>query len=332
MTTAESGLGSPPERVAVVGCGVIGAAWAARFRLRGVAVATYDPSPDAARELEVVMERAMAAWDALGLPTDRTGTLDVCDSITSAVDGAELVQESVPERLDLKHDTMREIEGAAPESALIASSTSGFRPTALADALERPERLVVAHPFNPVYLLPLVEVVGGERTTSRSIERAIDVYSSLGMHPVHVRVEIDAFVADRLLEAVWREALWLVNDGVATTQEIDEIITYGFGLRWAQQGLFESYRIAGGPGGMRHFVAQFGPALHWPWTKLTDVPDLTDALIDRIADQSDEQAAGRTIDDLVAERDRNLVAMLTALEAAGSAAGLTVAALRSSAR
>ena len=150
------------------------------------------------------------------------------------------------------------------------------------------------------------------------------------MHPVHVRVEIDAFIADRLLEAVWREALWLVNDGVATTGEIDDAMRYGFGLRWAQMGMFETYRIAGGEGGMRHFIAQFGPALHWPWTKLMDTPELTDELIDRIADQSDEQAAGRSIADLVAERDRNLVAILRALESEDSAAGQTLAALRAS--
>ena len=213
---------------------------------------------------------------------------------------------------------------------MIASSTSGFRPTLLAEGLARPERLVVGHPFNPVYLIPLVEVVGGESTSATTIERAMSMYRSLGMKPLHVRKEIDAFIADRLLEAVWRESLWLINDGIATTEEIDDAIRYGFGLRWAQMGLFETYRTAGGAGGMRHFLSQFGPALEWPWTKLMDTPEWTDELVDTIAGQSDEQSGDRTIAELSAERDRNLVAILRALEGVDAGAGQTLAALRSS--
>ncbi len=284
-----------PTRAAVIGCGVIGAAWAARLRLRGVDVNAYDPSPEARAMLDAVMADAVAAWDALGLATDRVGSLTISASIEAAVDGVGLVQESVPERLDLKHSTLAAIDAAAPSDALIASSTSGYKPTDLGAALARPERLVVAHPFNPVYLLPLVEIVGGEQTSLGTIDRAMDTYRLLGMRPLHVRKEIDAFIADRLLEAVWREALWLVNDGIATTEEIDDAIRFGFGLRWAQMGLFETYRIAGGDGGMRHFMAQFGPALQWPWTKLMDTPELTDELIDTIADQSDA-ASRRSFD------------------------------------
>ncbi|NND73626.1 MAG: L-carnitine dehydrogenase [Ilumatobacter sp.] len=321
-------VGAPPARAAVVGCGVIGAAWAARMRLRGVEVSVFDPSPSAADILDAVTADALAAWNDLGLRTDRLGTLTTCESIAHAVERADVVQESVPERLDLKHATLAEIDRAAPTEALVASSTSGFKPSDLATVMGHPGRLVVAHPFNPVYLLPLVEVVGGQHTSLGTIDRAMATYRSLGMHPLHVRIEIDAFIADRLLEAVWREALWLVNDGIATTAEIDDAIRYGFGLRWAQMGMFETYRIAGGDGGMRHFMAQFGPALQWPWTKLMDTPDLTDELIDRIAEQSDEQAAGRSIRDLARERDRNLVAILKALESVDAGAGQTLAALR----
>ena len=148
------------------------------------------------------------------------------------------------------------------------------------------------------------------------------------MKPVHVRVEIDAFVADRLLEAVWREALWLINDGVATTHEIDDIIRFGFGLRWAQMGLFENYRIAGGEGGMKHFIEQFGSSLEWPWSKLTDTPELTDELIDRISEQSDEQSGHHTIRELERIRDNNLVDVLLALESNSWGAGLSVSTLR----
>jgi carnitine 3-dehydrogenase len=314
----------------VVGCGVIGSAWVARMRLRGVDVRVFDPAPNVADVLDDVMQEAIVAWNGLELPTDVLGSLTVCGAIAEAVEGAELVQECVPERLDIKHDTLRAIESGASTAALIASSTSGFKPTVLATVMTHPERFVVAHPFNPVYLLPLVEVVGGEATTLGSIDRAKAIYTSLGMKPLHVRVEIDAFIADRLLEAVWREAIWLINDGVATTEEIDDAIRYGFGLRWAQMGLFETYRTAGGVGGMRHFLSQFGPALEWPWTKLMDTPEWTDELVDTIAEQSDAQSGHRDIAALIAERNRNLVAILKALESVGAGAGNTLAELRSS--
>ena len=190
----------------------------------------------------------------------------------------------MPERLDLKHRVLAEIDAHAPKDALIGSSTSGIKPTDMQTAMKRPERLVVGHPFNPVYLLPLVEIVGGEKTSKKFIERAREVYASIGMKPVVIRKEIEAFVGDRLLEAAWREALWLVKDGITTVEELDDIMRYSFGLRWAQMGMFQVYRIAGGEAGMRHFMAQFGPALKWPWTKLMDVPEFNDELVDLIAD------------------------------------------------
>jgi len=315
-------------RAAAVGCGVIGAGWIARLRLNGVAVTAFDPSPDAARVIDAVHENAALAWRELGLEPDTVGTLTMCQSIAEAVADAELVVESVPERLDIKHLTLTTIDETAPVEAIIASSTSGFRPSLLAAPLTHPERMIVGHPFNPVYLLPLVEVVGGRHTDGTVIERAMAIYRSLGMHPLHVRAEIDAHIADRLLEAVWREALWLVNDGIATTEEIDDAIRFGFGLRWAQMGLFETYRIAGGEGGMRHFLGQFGECLTWPWTKLMDVPALTDELIDTIASQSDQQSGHHDIRELERIRDRNVAGMLLALERNDWGAGRTIAAMR----
>jgi carnitine 3-dehydrogenase len=190
--------------------------------------------------------------------------------------------------------------------------------------MARPERLLVAHPFNPVYLLPLVELVGGELTSTETIQRAIDFYTYLGMRPLHLKKEIEAFVADRLMEAVWREALWLVKDGIATTTEIDEAISYGFGLRWAQMGLFETFRLAGGEAGMRHFMAQFGPCLQWPWSKLTDVPEFTDELVELISSQSDAQSGHLSIRELERIRDDNLVAILQALKTKNWGAGQTL--------
>jgi carnitine 3-dehydrogenase len=242
------------------------------------------------------------------------GRLSYHDDLAQAVAGADWVQESVPERLDIKHNVLAQIMAHAPEAAVLGSSTSGFKPSELN---EKGATAIVAHPFNPVYLLPLVEVVG---ETARC-EKAADILRAIGMYPLHVRKEIDAHIADRFLEAVWREALWLVKDGIATTEEIDEAIRMGFGLRWAQMGLFETYRIAGGEAGMRHFLAQFGPCLSWPWTKLMDVPEFTDELVDLIAGQSDAQSGHRSIRELERLRDDNLVGILRTLKRTGSGAG-----------
>ncbi len=310
---------------AIVGCGVIGAAWAARTVLSGVDVVISDPSPEAESIFLAVLDNAVAAWDDLGLRTDQRGSWRITDSIADAVTGATFIQESVPERPDLKAAVHREIEASCGADVVIASSTSGIKPTDMQAALDHPERLVVGHPYNPVYLLPVVEVVGGDATTAEVIESAKATYTRLGMKPVHVRVEIDAFIGDRLLEAVWREALWLVADGVATTQEIDDVITHGFGLRWAQMGLFETYRVAGGTGGFRHFISQFGPALEWPWTKLMDTPDFTPELVDRIVEQSDAQSGQYDVRELERIRDRNVAGFLKVLEANRWAAGTTLA-------
>ena len=318
-----------PASAAVIGCGVIGSAWAARFRLHGVPVRAYDPSPAAERILGEVAENAIAAWEHLGLPTE-LAPLTICSSIKEAVADAELIQESIPEVLDLKTSTLAAIDAAAVEEAVIGSSTSGLMCSDLAELVGRPERLVVAHPFNPVYLLPLVEIVGGQQTSANTIDRAMALYRGIGMKPLHVKAAIEAHIADRLLEAVWRESLWLVNDGIATTAEIDDAIRYGFGLRWAQMGLFETYRISGGEGGFGHFIKQFGPALSWPWTKLMDVPELTDELVERLESQSDEQSGAYGFRELERIRDRNLAAILRALETTEWGAGQTLAEMRSS--
>ena len=303
------------QRAAIIGGGVIGGGWAARFLLNGWDVVVHDPHPRAAELIDAVLENARAAFPALAdveLPAE--GALTFADSPAAAVDGADWIQESVPEDLALKHTVIAAIEEGADEQAIIASSTSGFKPSELQQRAKHPERVIVAHPFNPVYLLPLAEVVCGDAVPEETRKKACDVLESIGMRPLVVQKEIDAHIADRFLEAVWREALWLVNDEVATTEEIDEAIRMGFGLRWAQMGLFETYRLAGGEAGMRHFIAQFGPCLKWPWTKLTDVPELTDELIDRIASQSDAQSGGHSIRELERIRDRNLVGILRSLK------------------
>ena len=302
------------SKAACVGGGVIGAGWIARLLLAGVDVDVFDPAPDAQRIVAEVLANAERATAALlNTPLPERGRLRFADSLEQAVADAQLIQESVPERLDLKHRVLQAIDAAASPDAIIGSSTSGLLPSDLQQGMRHPERLVVAHPYNPVYLLPLVELVGGQDTSTDTIQRAAEIYTSLGMKPVTIKREIEAFVGDRLLEALWREALWLVKDDIASVTEIDDVIRYSFGLRWAQMGLFQTYRIAGGEAGMRHFLGQFGPALKWPWTKLMDVPEMDQALIDKISDQSDAQAEGRSIRDLERLRDDNLVAIMRAL-------------------
>jgi carnitine 3-dehydrogenase len=300
---------------AIIGGGVIGGGWAARFLLHGWRVQIFDPHPEAQKRVDEVLNNARISLPALAdfpLPTE--GELVFADSAEEAVAGADWVQESVTEDLALKHRVIADIEKYAPETAIIGSSTSGFKPSELQEGAANPGRILVAHPFNPVYLLPLAEVVGGPAVSAEIRDRACELLTSIGMKPLVVRKEIDAHIADRFLEAVWREALWLIKDDIATTEEIDDAIRYGFGLRWAQMGMFETYRLAGGEAGMKHFIAQFGPCLQWPWTKLTDVPELTDELVDKIATQSDEQSGQYSIRELERIRDDNLVGIMRALK------------------
>ncbi|MDX1299169.1 MAG: L-carnitine dehydrogenase [Pseudomonas sp.] len=300
---------------AALGTGVIGAGWIARALAHGLDVVAWDPAPGAEAALR---ERIANAWPALkqqGLVADASPErLRFVDSIDDCVKNADFIQESAPERLELKLELHAKISAAARPNVLIGSSTSGLLPSEFyADAVH-PERCVVGHPFNPVYLLPLVEVVGGKQTAPEAVQAAIQVYTSLGMRPLHVRKEVPGFIADRLLEALWRESLHLVNDGVATTGEIDDAIRFGAGLRWSFMGSFLTYTLAGGNAGMRHFMAQFGPALKLPWTYL-EAPELTDGLIDSVVEGTTEQQGQRSIAELERYRDDCLMAVMDAIKA-----------------
>lgn len=317
---------SAVRHCAIIGGGVIGGGWAARFLLCGLDVTVFDPHPEAERRLREMIALAERAWrKLLRVPLPPMGRLSFAASLAEAVASADLIQESAPEVEAIKRDLLARIDRHAPVDALICSSTSGLLPSRISVDMRHPGRFLVAHPFNPVYLLPLVELCGGERTAPESIARAREFFASIGMQPLHVRKEIDGFIADRLLEALWREALWLVHDGVATVAEVDDAIRFGAGMRWAFMGTFQIYRLAGGEAGMRHFMAQFGPTLQLPWTKLMEVPELTDAFLDEIAAQSDDQSGQWEFRALEAKRDDCLIGIMRSLKEQSFGAGETLA-------
>ncbi|OLS52237.1 carnitine 3-dehydrogenase [Rhodovulum sulfidophilum] len=308
--------------VAILGAGTAGAGWAARFALMGWSVRVFDPDPDAAARVASVLDNARRALPGLSdrrLPPE--GDVVHAATISQAVSGADWIQESVPERLDLKRTLYQKVQEHAADDAIIASSTAGFTPTALYGQGARRCQIVVAHPFNPVYLLPLVELVMAEDAPGWALERAEQVLRGIGMMPLPVRREIDGHIADRLMEAVWREALWLVHDGVATTAEIDEAVRMGVGLNWAQMGPFESALLSGGAAGVDQVVSRIGSGLDLPRTHLTEMPEATEALARIVADQAGAQAGGRPLEELERIRDRNLVAVLRALKWADWGAG-----------
>ncbi len=312
---------SSAQTAGIIGGGVIGGGWAARLLLHGWDVRIFDPDPEAQRKITAVLDNARRTLPGLSdVALPREGALTFCATIGDAAQGVPLIVESVPERLDVKRAVYTAIE-AVNTGGVIASSTSGILPSELQAKMDCPERLIVAHPFNPVYLLPLVELVAGKATATKHIAWAQELYTELGMKPLVCRVEIEGFLSDRLQEALWREALWLLSDGVATAAEIDAAIAYGPGLRWAQMGTMQTFHLAGGEGGMRAMLAMFGPCLKWPWTRLTEVPDLTDDLVETVGAQCDAQAGNLSPGDLEKIRDDNLVAILRALKAQNWGAG-----------
>ncbi len=298
------------RRVCLVGTGVIGYGWAARCLGAGLDVIATDPAPGAEERLKAGVENAWPALERVGLSEGASkNRLSFTADLEEAVSETDLIQESAPEREDLKQELLARVDAAARPEAIIASSTSGFLPTRLQSECQHPERVLVGHPFNPVYLLPLVEVVGGDQTSLETIQRAMDFYRTIGMRPLHVRQEIEGHLSDRLQEALWRENLHLVAEGVATPSELDEAIVYGPGLRWALMGVNLTFHMAGGEEGMAHMLEQFGPALELPWTKLK-APELTEDLIRRMVEGTAEQAAGRSTAELERRRDEFLIRLL----------------------
>lgn len=307
---------------AAVGTGVIGSGWVARALANGLDAVAWDPAPDGERELRAGVARVWPALERAGIkPGADPARLRWAQTLQACVADADFIQESAPEREALKLQLHEQISRAARPQALIASSTSGLLPSDFYARATRPQRCVVGHPFNPVYLLPLVEVLGGAHSAPDAVDAAMQVYTGLSMRPLKVRKEVPGFIADRLLEALWREALHLVNDGVASTGEIDDAIRFGAGIRWSFMGTFLTYTLAGGDAGMRHFMQQFGPALELPWSKLV-APQLTETLIERVVQGSGEQLGARSIDALERYRDECITEVLGAIAAVKARHGM----------
>lgn len=299
------------ESIACIGMGVIGCGWASHFSGQGIKVHAWDPDSKSEDLFKRTVEQAWPSMEKLGLANGASPDLVVFHKkIEEAVENCSLVQESSPERLELKQELLSTIDKACATDCVIASSTSGYLVSDLAlNCSVAPERVVVGHPFNPVYLLPLVELVAGPQTSVSAMDRAEDIYSNSGKTVLRLEKEIDGFIADRLQEAMWREALHMVANGEATVEQLDLSITAGPGLRWALMGPMLTFHLAGGEGGMAHMLDHFGPSLQSPWTRLK-APELTEHLRNAVVDGCSKEAAGRSVADLVIERDKGLTAII----------------------
>jgi 3-hydroxyacyl-CoA dehydrogenase len=299
------------QRIAVIGAGTIGASWAAAFLARGHDVTAYDPSPNGEAFARRFIDNAWPALEKLGLvvPGADKKRISFPGNVAATVKGAHFVQESGPEREDAKIALFAEIDAALPPDVVIASSSSGLLISHVTATCEHPERCVIGHPFNPPHLIPLVEVVGGEKTSAQAIATAMEFYRALGKHPIHIRREVRGHVANRLQAALWREAVHLVAEGVVSVADADAAIAYGPGLRWALMGPHLTFHLAGGEGGMPHFMSHIGPAVQ-SWMDDLGAPRLDDKVQKMIIDGVAAEAGARTIADLQKWRDRKLIEIL----------------------
>jgi carnitine 3-dehydrogenase len=303
-----------PRRIAVIGTGTVGASWAAYFLARGFEVLATDPGPGAEVALRRRVDQAWPALEALGVHANASPDhLRFVGDVSAAVDGAEFVQESAPEREDLKVELLQTIDRNCPAEVVIAASSSGLLMSRIASATAHPERCVIGHPFNPPHLMPLVEVVGGEATSPETVQAALSFYTSIGKRPIHVRREVVGHVANRIQAAIFREALHLLNEGVVSVTDLDAAVLYGPGIRWALMGPFMTFHLAGGEGGMKHFLEHLSDPYN---TWIADLgsefltPDDAPGILEGIA----EEVGDRPMEELVARRDASLVKLLSTIE------------------
>ena len=313
------------KTIGLLGTGVIGAGWAARALHTGINVVASDIDPKMEDWINEAVENALPSLQSLteGITLPPKGKLTFTTDPISMSQQVEFIQENIPEVLDIKRKSLKSIAEVTNKEIIISSSTSGFMPTELQQGMTFPERFIVGHPFNPVYLCPLVEIVGGKETSDKVKNIAKIFYESMGMHTLMLRKEVPGHLSDRLQEAMWREILHALNDDIGTTGELDESIVYGPGLRWSIMGMNQIYMIAGGKGGARHFIEQFGPALKWPWSHLK-APELSNEIIDRFVEGVEAQSQGKSIREMEKIRDECLVAIQKVLSKHNMGAGKTL--------
>jgi carnitine 3-dehydrogenase len=313
----------PPSEVrtvAVVGGGVIGVGWVLHYLRMGLDVRAYDPIEAARDRIGQTVEVTWPIMEELGLrPGASVDRLKTVATLEEAVGEADVVQEAAPEVVEIKAKLFADIDALAPTHTVLLTSTSGISMTAIQAQCANPERTAAGHPFNPPYLIPLVEVLGGQRTDPRTVEWAMEFYRLNDKHPVRLDREVPAFIASRLQEAMWREALHMIASGEATVEQIDDSITEGPGLRWAVTGPIMNFHLAGGPEGMAHVLDHFGPTLAEPWTRLV-APELTDELKARVIAGCERESKGRSVEQMVLDRDRAIIAIMRARDEAARAA------------
>ena len=305
------------RQITSIGAGPIGGGWAAHFLGRGYDVTAYLHDAGEEEPLRLLIDTAWKCMEVIELAADASRDRLRCTTdLADAVATAEFVQESVPENLDLKQALYAQLGDLVPDDVVIASSTSGLPISDIQATCPTPERTVAGHPFNPPYILPLVEVAGGNQTAPDTVSWAADFYQLAGKAPLVLNTEVPGFIATRLQEAIWREALHMVANGEATVEQIDQAVVHGPGPRWAFMGPCMTFHVGGGEGGMAYNLDQFGPALKLPWTRL-EAPELTQQLRDRMVDGCNRMAGGRDYAPLLAARDTGLVAVARALKDAG---------------
>jgi len=297
------------NNITVIGTGVIGTGWILRFLAFNKKVTAYDPNVKQKVYFKKELKRTKSRIEKLYNNKINIKNLVFSSNIKDAVSKADLIQENVPERLDLKKKVINQLSHYAPKNCIIASSSSGLLPSELQSNCINPKRFIIAHPFNPVYILPLVEIVKGNKTSKIIMNEANKFYKSLDMKTLTVDKELPGFLSDRLQEALWREGLHIINEGYASTKDLDEAITYGPGMRWALMGTFLTFHLAGGEMGMKHMLDQFGPALKLPWTKLKS-PNLNKKLKNKIITGTQKQSKNLSINKLSNMRDNFLIDLL----------------------
>ena len=314
MTASFQGI-DPGEvnRICCIGAGPIGAGWTACFLARAYSVTAYVHEPAEEASLRSLIETAWSSLESLGLAEGASlENLRCTSDLTEAVAGAQFIQESAPENMQLKQALYEELGRLVPANVVIASSTSGLPMSDIQARCSTPERTVIGHPFNPPYLLPLVEIVGGAATDPAAVQWLSDFYKVAGKAPLLLKKEIPGFIATRLQEAIWREALHMISNGEATVEDIDFAVVNGPGPRWAMMGPCLVYHLGGGEGGMAYCLDQFGPALKLPWSRL-EAPELTQELREQLVEGTAREAGDRDYATLNSERDEGLVAIQKAL-------------------